>query len=132
MSADRLRGVGLAMVGVALLALAAPAAARADAVIDWNQHAIDALVAPPPGAAQAPPVSALHMAMVHGAVYDAVNAIDRGHQPYLGAPHARWWHSKDAAAATAPIISRRQAAWHRQPRGCSVEQLAPMAKVAGG
>jgi hypothetical protein len=43
MSADRLRGVGLAMVGMALLALAAPAAARADAVIDWNQHAIDAL-----------------------------------------------------------------------------------------
>jgi hypothetical protein len=88
-------------VGVALLALAAPAAARADAVIDWNQHAIDALVAPPPGAGQAPPVSALHMAMVHGAVYDAVNAIDRGYQPYLGAAHARWWHSKDAAGATA-------------------------------
>jgi hypothetical protein len=53
MDADHLRAVGLAMVVVALLALAAPAAARADAVIDWNQHAIDALVAPPPGAAQA-------------------------------------------------------------------------------
>jgi hypothetical protein len=121
MDADHLRAVGLAMVVVALLALAAPAAARADAVIDWNQHAIDALVAPPPGAAQAPPVSALHMAMVHGAVYDAVNAIDRGYQPYLGAPRARWWYSKDAAAATtayrmlANIVPGQQArldAWY--------------------
>jgi hypothetical protein len=97
----RMRSVGPPLVVAALLALAAPAAARADAVIDWNQHAMDALTAPPPGAAQAPPVAALHMAMVHGAVYDAVNAIDRHYQPYLVAPRARRWHSKDAAAATA-------------------------------
>jgi PAP2 superfamily len=38
---------------------------------------------------------------VHGAVYDAVNAIDRRYEPYLGAPRARRWYSKDAAAATA-------------------------------
>ena len=39
--------------------------------------------------------------MVHGAVYDAVNAIDRGHQPYLHVPRASRTASKDAAAATA-------------------------------
>ncbi len=39
--------------------------------------------------------------MVHGAVYDAVNAIDRGHQAYLVTPAAMPWDSKDAAAATA-------------------------------
>jgi hypothetical protein len=46
-------------------------------------------------------VSVLHLAMMHGAVYDAVNAIDRRYEPYLGAPRARWWYSKEAAAATA-------------------------------
>ena len=39
--------------------------------------------------------------MVQGAVYDAVNAIDRGHRPYLVAPPAKRSDSKQAAAATA-------------------------------
>jgi hypothetical protein len=42
--------------------------------------------------------------MVEGAVYDAVNAIDRGHQPYLldlDEVRAQPWVSQDAAAATA-------------------------------
>jgi hypothetical protein len=39
--------------------------------------------------------------MVHGAVYDAVNSIDRGYQPYLIKVRARRWYSQDAAAATA-------------------------------
>ena len=40
--------------------------------------------------------------MVHGAVYDAVNAIDGGHQPYLdGLPPASPSASQEAAVATA-------------------------------
>ena len=39
--------------------------------------------------------------MVQGAVYDAVNAIDRGHRAYLLEPPAAPTDSKDAAAATA-------------------------------
>jgi hypothetical protein len=39
--------------------------------------------------------------MVHAAVYDAVNAIDRRYEPYLVAPKAKRWYSQDAAAATA-------------------------------
>jgi hypothetical protein len=42
--------------------------------------------------------------MVQGAVYDAVNAIDRGHEPYLidlAQVGAQPWVSQDAAAATA-------------------------------
>jgi hypothetical protein len=39
--------------------------------------------------------------MVQGAVYDAVNAIDGGYRPYLGAPPATSTYSKDAAAAKA-------------------------------
>src|SRR5439155_21817780 len=45
--------------------------------------------------------STLSFAMVQGAVYDAVNGIDGGYQPYLVKPQANPWDSKDAAVATA-------------------------------
>jgi hypothetical protein len=102
MDSYRLRGVGLAVAAAAILSLALSAPARADTVTDWNSHALSALTAAPPaGAGQSPLVATLHLAMVHGAVYDAVNAIDGRYQPYLGAPKAKRWYSKDAAAATA-------------------------------
>jgi hypothetical protein len=70
-------------------------------LVDWpsgnSDHACRALIAE----RQSPLVAALHLAMVHGAVYDAVNAIDRRHQPYLVLPDANPWDSVDAAAATA-------------------------------
>ena len=72
--------------------------ARADAVTDWNLIASNAIVVT---AGQPPPVSVLHFAMVHGAVYDAVNAIERGHQPYLVQPPSNPTDSKEAAVATA-------------------------------
>ena len=106
------RGVLAALV--ALIALAAPlGGARAaeplqsaDTVREWNLHAANALInaptAPIPGAGQTPPVSQPHLAMVQGAVYDAVNSIDGGHQPYLaGLPPASDPASKKAAVATA-------------------------------
>jgi hypothetical protein len=46
----------------------------------------------------------LSFAMVQGAVYDAVNAIDRGHRPYLVEPPARRSDSEDAAAARAAFV----------------------------
>jgi hypothetical protein len=93
---------GLLAVAAALLSLALSAPARADTVTDWNSIALRALTAAPPvGAGQPPTVSTIHLAMVHGAVYDAVNAIDGRYEPYLGAPEAKSWYSKEAAAATA-------------------------------
>jgi hypothetical protein len=90
------------LIALAFVALAASGVVRADAVTDWNAIASTAITAPPPtGAGQPPPVSVLHFAMVHGAVYDAVNAIDRGHQPYLVQPSSNPTDSKEAAAATA-------------------------------
>jgi hypothetical protein len=76
------------------------------AVLDWNLNAVNALVNAPtaaiPGAGQTPPVSSLHLAMVQGAVYDAVNMIDRSHEPYLaGLPRLPAFASKAAAVATA-------------------------------
>src|SRR6188472_2727461 len=89
-------GVSRPVAGVG--SLLAPSLARADTVTDWNGYASTAIVAT---AGQPPPVSVLSFAMVQGAVYDAVNAIDRGHQPYLAEPAASPSDSKDAAAATA-------------------------------
>jgi hypothetical protein len=98
MKAHHLRGLGALFALAAVLALVAPAIARADAVTDWNATASTAIVTT---AGQPPPAAALSFAMVQGAVYDAVNGVDRGHRPYLTLPFANPWDSKDAAAATA-------------------------------
>ena len=92
------RGIGVCVGVAALCAMIAPALARADTVTDWNGYASTAIVAT---AGQPPPVAVLSFAMVQGAVYDAVNAIDRGHRPYLTEPAAGPSDSQDAAAATA-------------------------------
>ncbi len=86
------------LIALALVALAAPGVARANTVTDWNLIASNAIVFT---AGQPPPASALSFAMVQGAVYDAVNAIDRGYQPYLPEPTSNPTDSKEAAAATA-------------------------------
>ena len=81
----------------ALLGIAGPA--RADTVTEWNLNASNALFGV---AAQPPQVSVPHLAMVHGAVYDAVNAIDGRREGYLMEPGtARPSASREAAAATA-------------------------------
>ena len=98
----------------ALAAGAAGAAQRAatydgpleNVVLDWNRHAIEALVntatGEPLGAGQPPPISSLHLAMVHAAIYDAVVSIRGGAQPYLaGLPAAPPSASLAAAVATA-------------------------------
>jgi PAP2 superfamily len=85
-------------IALALVTLTLPRLARADAVTDWNLIASNAIVVT---AGQPPPVSVLHFAMVHGAVYDAVNAIDRGYRRYLVQPASNPTDSKEAAAATA-------------------------------
>jgi hypothetical protein len=86
------------LIALALVGLAAPGGARADAVTDWNLIASNAIVVT---AGQPPPASALSFAMVQGAVYDAVNAIDRTHRPYLPEPPSNSTDSKEAATAAA-------------------------------
>src|SRR5215475_15086750 len=90
--------IGTLLSLIVLALVAPPRVARADAVTDWNAIASNSIVVT---AGQPPQVSALSFAMVHGAVYDAVNAIDRGHQPYLVQPPSQPTDSKEAAAATA-------------------------------
>ncbi|HLO36643.1 MAG TPA: vanadium-dependent haloperoxidase [Candidatus Deferrimicrobium sp.] len=68
------------------------------AVLDWSANASNAIVTV---ARQPPHAALLSFAMVQGAVYDAVNAIDGGYQPYLAAPAATGSESKSAAVAAA-------------------------------
>jgi hypothetical protein len=82
------------------------AAEPSDMVLVWNANAVIALSNPntatPPGAGQTPPVASIHLAMVQGAVYDAVNAIGGRYEPYLhGLPSAPRSASKAAATAAA-------------------------------
>jgi hypothetical protein len=90
-----------AIAALAAVALAAPAVARATEVTNWNRIATSTLVAFPAGAGGAPPALQIDMAMTQGAVYDAVNAIERRHRPYLLRTRFDPKASKDAAVATA-------------------------------
>ncbi|HXG81081.1 MAG TPA: vanadium-dependent haloperoxidase [Sphingomicrobium sp.] len=101
------RGALLLSIGLLTVALQpVPAyAAENDAVRVWNERAAITLVNGPaaatPGVQFTPPVAIIHLAIVQGAVYDAVNAIKGGHQPYLKGLKAPTSASKGAAAATA-------------------------------
>ena len=70
---------GLLACATLIVVLSAPAVARADVIGDWNATAqAEAVLIRPTAHGQA-----RGMAMVQGAVYDAVNAVVRTHQPYL-------------------------------------------------
>src|SRR5215475_5922076 len=82
----------------AVLALAVPAVASANEVTNWNEITIST-VNMQPAITSAPPAGSIFVAMTQGAVYGAVNAIDRRGRPYL--VNRRFpMASTDAAAAT--------------------------------
>jgi hypothetical protein len=72
------------------------AAAQGDVFDDWNAHADQAIVTI---GGQNPAVASLSFAIFQGAVYDAVNAIDRRHTPMISQPAAAAGASIDAAIA---------------------------------
>jgi hypothetical protein len=125
----------------ALLVLFSVPAAAADAVTAWNARAGQAAVA----ACLAPEGNALQesrmYAMVHAAIHDAVNAIDRRSQPYaydvLASPTA----SVDAAVAAAArdvlvaVIAQLPELPHCLVNGTLVvetEYAAALAAIPGG
>ena len=90
----------LARIAIAMTALAACAIpARADVVTDWNGVLLNAIRT----TSTNPPRASRAMAMVHGAVFDAVNGLEgQPYAPYAqsgDAPHAA--STKAAAAAAA-------------------------------
>ncbi len=76
-----------------------------DMVFEWNINAISAIgnagTATPPGLGQPPPLQPIHLAMVHLAIYDAVQAIVDDYEPYLGGLNAASNASQSAAVAAA-------------------------------
>jgi hypothetical protein len=78
--------------------LAAVPSARADIVPEWNLITANALQTANAGTGLA---HSRIYAMVHGAMFDAVNAIDRRYQPYAANLKAPPGASGDVAAAVA-------------------------------
>jgi hypothetical protein len=69
----------------------------ADTVLQWNQLAVEATRV----AKLSPNFQTRALAMVQGAVFDAVNGIEGDYKPYLVNRHAPSWASEAAAAAVA-------------------------------
>lgn len=95
----------IAMTGLIPAASVSAAPEPTNMVLVWNENAVNVISQPgtntPPGLGQGPPLAALHVAMVHGAIYDAVNAIDGSHAPYLPGLSAPSTASQAAAVAQA-------------------------------
>ena len=95
----------LAATAAAVLTGANPAPAMADAtkpvsqVVQWNRTLL--VIVRTPGAQPATIHPTRSFAIMHAAIYDAVNAIDGTHKPYLVRLSASHFASQEAAAAAA-------------------------------
>jgi hypothetical protein len=84
--------------GMVAVLISTPAV-TADAVLDWNAHAARAIVTI---GGQVPPRALIRLAMVHLAIYDAVNAIEgTPFESYASVPVVRRPASTEAAVAAA-------------------------------
>src|SRR5213593_5305630 len=84
-------------ISVLISTLSIGSAAYCDVVTDWNAAALDLIRAnrtPPPIASRA-------LAILHAAIYDAVNGISRTHEAYLVQSKVPASASKEAAASAA-------------------------------
>src|SRR5678816_4847185 len=70
----------------------------ADTVLEWNEVAVEATRV----ARLSPNAQTRALTMVHGAVFDAVNGIERDYAPYLVQRHAPRWASLLAAVPDGP------------------------------
>jgi PAP2 superfamily len=94
------RSVPAAMIAAWVL-IGAPAAA-ANVITDWDEKAVAVVLPPGPVAvAQQVYTAQRMMGMVHAAMFDAVNSIERRYRPYLVQLPADPATSKEAAAAAA-------------------------------
>ena len=95
MYADLCRG----LLALAVVATASPASANV--ITDWDEKAVE-VVTPMAGLSGTSPYVAMRLlAIVHIAMFDAVNSIERRYTPYLAQLPAAPATSQDAAAAAA-------------------------------
>jgi hypothetical protein len=111
--------------------LAAPTVAQADVLNDWNVIAQNQALAIRPTAHG----QTRGMAMVQGAVYDAVNALRPRYEPYvldLAEVHARPFGSRKAAIATAAHHVLVEIVAPAQVAGLDSPYAATMAAIPNG
>jgi hypothetical protein len=98
-------------------------------VIDWNQVLLS--IVNTPGAQPANVQPTRNFAILHAAIYDAVNSIDRTHEPYLisvRAPHG----ASEPAAADAAAHTALAGLYPAQQGRLDTDYAAELAKVADG
>jgi membrane-associated phospholipid phosphatase len=98
-------------------------------VIDWNQVLLS--IVNTPGAQPANIQPTRNFAIVHAAIYDAVNAIDRTHQPYLIAIRAPR-DASETAAADAAARTALVGLYPAQQTMIDTDYATELAKVADG
>src|SRR5438132_2022885 len=81
----------------ALTAFLIGTVAHADVVTEWNNAALAAIRA----GHTPPPIASRSLAILHVSIYDAVNGIDRTHEPYLVQSEVPASASREAAASAA-------------------------------
>jgi PAP2 superfamily protein len=98
-------------------------------VIDWNQILLSIVNTPGTQSANIQPTR--NFAIVHAAIYDAVNAIDRTHEPYVidvRAPR----HASETAAADAAAHTALVGLYPAEQSMLDADYAAELAKVANG
>src|SRR5262245_8434004 len=95
------RSIPATMIGI-WIAVGVPAAACANVITDWDDKAV-VIVTPMSslGGGPVPYVAQRYMGLVHAAMFDAVNSIERRYRPYMVQLPADPGTSKEAAAAAA-------------------------------
>jgi membrane-associated phospholipid phosphatase len=133
-------------ITAAALALAVPAATAAarpgphatepsrahesgQPVIDWNQTLLS--IVSTPGAQPATVQPTRNFAILHAAIYDAVNAIDRTHTPYLLEPRAPR-DASETAAADAAAHTALVGLYPAQQSALDADYATELAKVPDG
>src|SRR6201987_1164910 len=76
-----------------------PGAQSVNSVLEWNRTLL--VIVRTPGAQSATVHPTRSFAIMHAAIYDAVNAIDGPHKPYLVRLSASHFASQEAATAAA-------------------------------
>src|SRR5439155_8268134 len=98
-------------------------------VIDWNQLLLS--IVNTPGAQPANIQPTRNFAILHAAIYDAVNSIDRAHEPYLISIRAPR-DASQTAAADAAAHTTLVGLYPAEQTSLDADYAAELAKVASG
>ena len=107
--------------------LLAPAVACADVIAQWNEKAIASATA----GGQNPLIVSRTVAIVHTAMFDAVNSIENRYAPYAVRVSTRVGSSAEAAAATAAYAALAALLPSQEPE-LDAEYSSNLARIAEG